>query len=189
MVEQSVFRATIEFFNRLGVYDVILPFLLVFTIIFAILEKTKIFGTEKIGEKEYTRKNLNAITAFVMAFFVVASTRLVGIINETVANAVLLIVIGICFLLAFGTFYGETESIFSALGKSRILIGIVMGLSVVLIFLNAIKLPDGRSWLDVAMDWVIANFNSAAVGSIILVLLIFGFVAWITREGKPAEKK
>ncbi len=189
MVEQSVFRATIEFFNRLGVYDVILPFLLVFTIVFAILEKTKIFGTEKIGEKEYTRKNLNAITAFVFAFFVVASTRLVAIINETIANAVLLIVIGICFLLAFGTFYGETENIFSSLGRSRFLIGIVMALAVLLIFFNAIKTQDGRSWLDIAMDWLIANFNSAAVGSIVLILIIVGFIYYITKGEKPAEKK
>ena len=43
----SSFRETIIFFEELGVYDVILPFLLVFCIVFAILEKSKIFGTEK----------------------------------------------------------------------------------------------------------------------------------------------
>ena len=47
MVEQSVFRGIIEFFEKIGIYDVVLPFLLVFTIVFAILEKTKVFGTLK----------------------------------------------------------------------------------------------------------------------------------------------
>ena len=45
-VKQSVFRDVIDFFFQLGIYDVILPFLLIFTIVFAILEKTRVFGTE-----------------------------------------------------------------------------------------------------------------------------------------------
>ena len=35
----SVLGNTIEFFTRFGMFDVVLPFLLVFTIVFAILEK------------------------------------------------------------------------------------------------------------------------------------------------------
>ena len=53
----SAFRGAIEFFDKIGVYDVILPFLLVFTIVFAILEKTKVFGTDDIEGKKLTKKN------------------------------------------------------------------------------------------------------------------------------------
>ena len=42
----SPFRTGIDFLDKLGVYEVLLPFLLIFTIVFAILEKTKVFGTE-----------------------------------------------------------------------------------------------------------------------------------------------
>src|SRR4030042_4452892 len=101
----SQFRTTLEFFEKLGIYDVILPFLLVFTIVFAIFEKTKLFGTDDIDGKKYTRKNLNSMVAFVSAFLVVASTKLVAIINETVANAVLLLILSICFLLLAGSFH------------------------------------------------------------------------------------
>ena len=59
MVEESIFRGVISFLNTLGVYDIILPFLLVFTLVFAILEKTKVLGTEKVGDKTITKKNLN----------------------------------------------------------------------------------------------------------------------------------
>ena len=82
----STFRGVIEFFAELGIYDVILPFLLVFTIIFAILEKSRVFGTEKIGDIVYTRKNLNSMVAFVIAFLVVASTQIVAIINTALAK-------------------------------------------------------------------------------------------------------
>ena len=67
---ESVFRGVISFFGDIGLYDVVLPFLLVFTIVFAILEKTKVFGVEEIEGKKYTRKNLNAMASFVIAFLV-----------------------------------------------------------------------------------------------------------------------
>ena len=46
------FREVIEFFDSIGLFDVVLPFLLVFTIVFAILEKTKVLGTEDIEGKK-----------------------------------------------------------------------------------------------------------------------------------------
>ena len=55
----STFRGVLEFFQDLGVYDVILPFLLIFTIVFAILEKARVFGTEEIDGTKYTKKNHN----------------------------------------------------------------------------------------------------------------------------------
>src|SRR3989344_7866102 len=99
MAEATAFRGVITFLDELGVYDVVLPFLLVFTIVFAILEKTRVLGTEKVGDKELTKKNLDAIVAFVIAFLVIASTSLVRIINEVVANVVLVLILVISFLM------------------------------------------------------------------------------------------
>ena len=51
-----------DFFESLeawGLTDVMLPFLLVFTLVFAVLEKTKVLGMEK--------KNLNVVVSLVMA--------------------------------------------------------------------------------------------------------------------------
>ena len=57
----STFRGALEFFEDIGIYDVILPFLLIFTIVFAILEKTKVFGTEEIEGTKNTKKNPKVI--------------------------------------------------------------------------------------------------------------------------------
>ena len=62
------FREIINFFDNIGIFDVVLPFLLVFTIVFALLERTKVFGVEDIEGKKYTKKNLNSVAAFVIAF-------------------------------------------------------------------------------------------------------------------------
>ena len=73
----SAFAEVITFFEKLGVYDIVLPFLLVFTIVYAIFERTKVLGTETIEGVDYSKKNLNAMVAFVIAFLVIASSRIV----------------------------------------------------------------------------------------------------------------
>src|SRR3990167_803990 len=103
------FRGVISLLDRIGVYDIVLPFLLVFTIMFAILEKTKILGLEKIEGEMMPKKNLNAMVALIVAFLVVASTRLVAVINEVMANIILLLILAICFLLLVGVFHSDKE--------------------------------------------------------------------------------
>ena len=68
----STFRNVLEFLDTLGVYDVLLPFILVFAIMFAILEKSKVLGTETKGDVTIPKRNINSLVAFVIAFFVVA---------------------------------------------------------------------------------------------------------------------
>ena len=55
MVRESVLGGVIDVFERIGVYDVVLPFILVFTIVFAILEKTRVLGVEVYGDKEWDK--------------------------------------------------------------------------------------------------------------------------------------
>src|SRR3989337_1536276 len=97
------FRQVLVFFDSIGLFDVVLPFLLVFTVVFAILEKTKVFGIEEIEGKKYTRKNLNSIAAFVIAFLVIASARLVEIVTTVSANMVVLLLLVVLFLLLVGS--------------------------------------------------------------------------------------
>jgi hypothetical protein len=179
----STFRGVIEFFVRLGVYDVVLPFLLVFTIVFAIMEKTKVFGVEKTKSGEYTRKNLNAMTAFVTAFLVIASSRLVAIINETMANMVLLLMMSVCFLILIGSFMKETkEGVFLEKGWATLFM-FIMFIGLVLIFLNAL------GWLEPMWNWLVAHYDSTVVASVLLVAGMVGFVYWIVKEPKKEETK
>ena len=184
----SRFRETLLFFEKLGIYDVILPFLLVFTIVFAILEKTKIFGTEDLEGKKYTRKNLNSMVAFVSAFLVVASTKLVAIINETVANMVLLLILSVCFLLLAGSFHTGEKEFFLEKGWATFFM-ILMFAGIVLIFLNAVKMDSGESWLQWGWEKVFNQWDSASVGSIVLLIIVVGFMIFLTRGEKKPEKK
>jgi len=189
MADVSIFRETIIFFEKLGVYDVILPFLLVFTIVFAIFEKTKVFGTEKIEGKEYTRKNLNAMVSFVIAFLVIASSKLVEIITDVSSQMVVLLLLSVFFLLLVGSFYKEGEGVFLEKGWKNLFM-IIMFIGIVAIFLEAIKTKEGKPWLEWIFEYVRDNFSSTMVASITLLMIIVGFMWYILKEPtKPVEKK
>ncbi len=184
----SQLRGVINFFQDVGIYDVVLPFLLVFTIVFAILEKTKALGVDTIDGKVYSKKNLNSMIAFVIAFFVVASVRLVAVISETMSNIVLLILLAVSFLMLVGVFLGSEE--FSLkdpkYGGWMIFFMIFMTLAIFLIFLHAIRTEEGVTWLDVIWAWLVQNANSQILGSIVLIGIIIGFMFFVTREPKKA---
>ncbi|MEM4282162.1 MAG: hypothetical protein QW559_02170 [Candidatus Woesearchaeota archaeon] len=178
----TVLGNVIEFFNRIGIYDVVLPFLLVFTIVFAIFERTKVLGTEKIDGEVVTKKNLNAMAAFVIAFFVVASGQVVETITKVSANMVVLLFLVIFFLMLVGTLYKEGEFVEKGLeGWPRNVFIIVLTLGIILVFLDGIKAADGRSWLQVATDYLQLNWSSPAVASVVLILLVIFIINWLTK--------
>ncbi len=187
MAEVTQFRNIILFFQDLGIYDVVLPFLLVFTIVFAILEKTKVFGTDKVGDVSYSKKNLNAMTAFVISFLVVASSKIVAIINESLAKVVLLLLISICFLMLVGSFMQERPEGFFLEGGWKTFFIFFMFFGLAIVFLTSVTNDAGFTWWEVFWDYVINNWDSTVVGSIALVIVIVAFMFFITRS--PSEKK
>jgi hypothetical protein len=183
MADESVFRGALEFFNDIGVYDVVLPFLLTFTITFAILEKTKILGMDK-DEKghDITRKNLNSMTAFVIGFFVVASSKVVAVINETMSYIVLLLLLSIGFMLLVGSFHQGDKEFFLKRPWKEIFM-IIMFVGIALVFLNSL------GWLEIIYDWIRDNWDTNVVSGVILVIVIIGFMFYVTRDKNKSNKK
>src|SRR3989344_1375154 len=189
MAEGSVFRGVLEFFNDIGIYDVILPFLLMFTIVFAILEKTQVLGTEEVEGHRYTKKNLNAMVSFVIAFLVVASAQLVRIINETMANVALLLLISVSFLLLIGSFYKEGEAV-ALFGGWRTAFTWAMLVAVILIFASAIPVEtDAGDQRLIIWIWdnIISNWGTNWIASLILVIVIIVFMYFIVNDGRPSR--
>lgn len=182
MAEESVFRGVVLFFDKLGIYDVVLPFLLVFAVVFAILDKTKVFGTVKIEGEVYPKKALNAIVAFVVSFFVVGSTKLVGILNRALANTVLLLILIVFFLILVGSFFKEGEEVFLK-DRWRTFFMTSVFIGIVLIFMEAI------GWLQDLWDFLKDNWDVNWVASIIMAIVVIAFMAFITWEKKPTPKK
>lgn len=73
-----------EFLKDFGFFDVILPFILIFTLVFAILEKVKILGD---------KKNVNIVVALLFGAVGVASTYLTNFFNDFLPNVAITLVI------------------------------------------------------------------------------------------------
>ena len=182
VTSSTPFREVIDFFNQIGLFDVVLPFLLVFTIVFAIFEKTKVLGTEKVEGHEYSKKNLNAIASFVIAFLVVAAKELVAIINETVAKAVIVLFFSVLFLLLIGSFHKEGEPMYLK-GGWKIAFEVIVFLAITGIFLDSIKTRDGKTWLQRLGDFT-GSGNDTLAGALVLLAIIVLFIVYAVKEPK-----
>lgn len=188
MVE-STFRGTFTFLEKIGVLDVVLPFLLVFTIMFAILEKTRVFGTETVEGKQYTKKNLNSLASFAVAFFAVASSRVVEALTQISANVVVLLFASVFFLMLVGSFHHQTdEKGFALQGVWQGLFILIMFVGLFGIFLNAIKTGE-KTWLQWIFDWLAQFSSNVSVATIVLIGLVVAAMLYITKTERPPAAK
>ncbi len=93
--EKFNFTDLIETLDAMGFYDVALPFLLVFTIFFAILSKLSLFGE---------KKNINVVIALVFAFLFVRVTSIVELTNQFLPKVSMVAIVLISLLVLIGIF-------------------------------------------------------------------------------------
>lgn len=172
MVDQNALVNLFESFETWGVTDVLLPFLLIFTIIFAVLQKTKILGAGK--------KQFNVIISLVVSLSVVIPhvTRsypmgfdVVEIINVFLPQIALIAVILIMILILIGVF----APAFSGW------IAIAGAVIVALLFFGTTRYLYGINWL-----YEVIGEETLTLA---VILIVFGVIIWfIVSEPKSGEK-
>lgn len=179
----SPLESAINFFKEFGLFTVVLPFLLVFTIVFAILEKTRVLGTEKVNNGEQPKKQLNAMVAFVVAMLVVATNQVVSALNKALPNVVLLAVTIICFLMLVGTFYKSGELDFAEKHGvwAKILMAVVF-IFIVLIFANSIQRTPEQSYLEYIWSYIVTNFRGPVVTSFLFLIVAVAAIVYVTNS-------
>ena len=171
------FGYLIETLENWGIADVLLPFILIFTVVFAILQKSKVLGEDK--------KNFNVIISLVVALSVViphvldtypAGYDVVDLINEILPQISLVAIAFLMVLLLAGLLGAE-------------IIGKEFGGIFVLIALVAVAAIFGSAlgWWEAG--WFYNLFGEEAV-SLVVMILVFGLIIWfITREEKGGIEK
>ena len=160
-----------------GITDVMLPFLLVFTIVFAILQKAKVFGDDK--------KNLNVVVALIMGLAVVIphvtgtyppSYDIVDMINRALPQVSIVLIAIIMLMLMIGILGPSIEW---RGGSPAGWIAVISLIIIIIIFGGAAGWWSG--W-----DWFVNFFGTKAV-SIVVLILVFGIIIWyITKEENKA---
>lgn len=174
------FDYAIQELEWLGLTDVILPFLLIFTIIFAIMQKFKFLGEG--------RKNFNVMIALIIGLLVVVphingtyppEKDVVVIMNEAIPNVSILLIAIIMLLLLVGIWGVEINWAGSSLPG---VLAFLSFIAVALIFSNAVwpnwLWPDWLWWL-----------RDSATQSTIVIILVFAVLIWfITKEPSKPEQ-
>lgn len=171
----NMFERGVLILENLGLSDVLLPFLLIFTVVFATLEKTELFGKH--------HKRFNVMIALIMALGVViphitrqypADFDVVNIINRALPNVSLLVVLILMVLLLVGIFGGGPVWKGNRISGILALIAFIV---VIYIFGAAANL------------WSISNKATFLIDpdtqAVIVVILVFAILVWyITRDTK-----
>ncbi len=195
MMTSYSFIELIKLFVDSGLYDTLLPFLLIFAIMFAILMNTKVLSKEK---------NINAVIAFVLGIFFVAPHIYgwypsqydpVAMIHKAIPGAAGFMMLFLGFLILLGLFGAKTPAFAANFAFP------VIGLGV-LIFLNWVFDDAGIGLLLVSISLVLfALFRGGStttgeqkiaggisIISFMIILYYFGTtVGWI--HGTPEWMK
>ena len=169
----------VDFFQRLesyGLTDAMLPFLLIFIIIFAVLQKSKILGVGK--------KNFNVLLALIMALLVViphvtgtypADRDVVKIINDSLPQVSLVAIAIIMALILIGLLGGESTWLGGSLSGwiAIAAVGII-----IYIFGGSMNL-----WSNTFGDWWGSDTTT-----LVIIILIFAVIVWYITRDADSEK-
>lgn len=159
------------YLDMLGIADSLLPFLLIFTIIFAVLEKVNIFSPGA-GVKS---TKFNFVIALAIALLVVIPHIMgrypegkdaVVIINNALPNVAVLAIALVLFLLLLGIFGGKA-------GGLTGVAGIIAIAAIIWIF------GSSAGWFAELPAWL----SDPAVQVLIVIILAFGFIVWFIVGG------
>lgn len=156
----------------------ILPFLLVFTVVFAILQKTKILGDGK--------KQIDAIVSLVIGLIVISFGFATGVIVSLVPVLAISAVVILVFMLLYGMTHQDGSEPFKLPGKVQGLIGALVAVVVVV----SILVITG------AWDYLVEKFfysgagSSALISNVVFIVIIVAAIgAVLAGGGKPSKKK
>ena len=162
-----------------GLRDVLLPFLLIFTIFYAILHKSNVLGAEK--------KNMNVVVSLVVGLMVVIphvldtyppGADIVEIMNSAIPHVSIVVIGVVMMLILIGLFGGEAKWMGSSVSGWIAILSFAL---IIFIFGASADWWSGGNWLD-------DLFGSDAM-ALIIIILVFGVLVWFITSGDKDDSK
>lgn len=166
------------------VVKVLLPFLLVFTVTFGVLQKSEIFGKDK--------KQIDSLVALAIGLLLVSLANAIDMIVQLVSFVSVALVVLLVFFLMVGMFTkaGTPDEVFSKLFKS------VIGVPIIIAFFVAVFSIVGvwdYLWQNVL---VFGGDRQTLVMNVLFIAVIAGAIYAVLKgtgssgeSGKKEEKK
>lgn len=163
------FQEMLYYLEYWGLSDVILPFILIFTIVFAVLQKIQLFTDRKFNGVIALAISMITVVPHVLGKYP-SGMDIVTIINTALPEASLLIIAIVMLLVLTGIIWGKAhgEGIFAGF------VAIIAAIILALIFISPITPIPIISKLDPALITLIVG------------IIVFGLIFWyVTKE--PGE--
>ena len=179
------FRLAIRDMANMGFFDVILPFFLIFTVVYAILQRSNILGATAGEAKRY-----NIIVAMVIGLLVIVPhvmwgdptgqspylsigsisgnpvPDVVNIINRAIPQVSIWIIVVLMLMILLGMFGSKIEWT-SPFNTWIFIAAVIIVLYTFAVSANWLNTPEWLSWM-----------RDRGNQAVILILLIFGIVVW-----------
>lgn len=150
--------------------ETILPFLLVFTLVFAVLQKSKILGDGK--------KQIDAIVALSMGLLVLAFAEAVGIIIQMTYFVAVALVVILVLMLLLGSF-AEPGKFFEKFPS-----GLKTWMTIVVVLAVVIATMIFTGGWQYVLDLIFISEGSGILVNVIFVAIVIGavvFVLWMDK--------
>ncbi len=168
----GLFTGVVESLQQMGFFDVLLPFLLIFAIVYGILEKTKLFEE---------RHDINATIAFVIGMIVIGTSWVLGVLSGFLPWVGLLSVLFVSFLLLIGLFWGKAEEF----SKSNLL---RWGGTAVVLIAFIFVLPPLLGF-NIFGTGTFGGMTTADWGALIAIFIVFGLILYIAKPKEGGKKE
>lgn len=148
------FRLVLEQWYNMGMFDVLLPALLIFAVVYAILQRSGILGKIRV---------IDATVAMVISIFVIGNPYVSQLFLPIFSQAGLAIIISLAVLLIMGLFLSRTET--------QKYWGLIGGFISIILFIWLLGRALVYYGIYIPYDWWIAN-ASWIIGLALVVIVV-----------------
>ncbi|MFH1425799.1 MAG: hypothetical protein ABIG28_03690 [archaeon] len=140
--------------------ETILPFLLIFTIVFAVLQKSKVLGDGK--------RQIDAIVALVVGLLVISFGQAVGIIVQMIPFLAVSLVILLVFMILVGSFGKSGDDLLSGKMKTFLMIVVLIAVVIFVVWIT--------NFWQVLTDWFFISEGSSLLANVVFVIIVIAAV-------------
>ncbi|MFA5406475.1 MAG: hypothetical protein WC307_03920 [Candidatus Nanoarchaeia archaeon] len=172
----SIIASVIDTWRRFGIFDFILPFLLVFAIIYGVLERTKLFGD--IG------KSVNAIIAFTIAMVTTLTGWFISFLTGYLPWVSVISIVIVTALMLIAMFVGDFDELIKD-NKLMKIGGVIVAVSVGIGLLSI-----GWPVISPALDGLgnVLSVMGLTVTDLWGIIFFVGFIVVLVVIGKGGSK-
>jgi len=176
------FDNVLALLQTFGFFRVVLPFLLVFSIVYAVLQKTKV-----LGEPDRT-KTISSIIALVMAFFFIAYTPVVNAIAVLLPQASFLLIVIVLIMMILALIGVKFETVFEKPSMWMLGLAVIVGVIFLALAGNALgpSVPTLYAFSQFASGQIAVDIPQETQAFLVALLIVVGFIGFtifaVTRQ-------